>query len=44
MTMKLDLEKQKLFFKDNDPDRDPYDVFRNYGAYEGIESSLDAAD
>jgi hypothetical protein len=27
VTMKLDLEKQKLFFKDNDPDRDPYDVF-----------------
>ncbi len=26
VTMKLDLEKQKLFFKDNDPDRDPYDV------------------
>ena len=27
VTMKLDLEKQKLYFKDNDPDRDPYDVF-----------------
>jgi hypothetical protein len=27
VTMKLDLEKDKLFFKDNDPDRDPYDVF-----------------
>ena len=27
VTMKLDLEKEKLFFKDNDPDRDPYDVF-----------------
>ena len=27
VTMKLDLEKQKLFFKDNDSDRDPYDVF-----------------
>jgi hypothetical protein len=26
VTVKLDLEKQKLFFKDNDPDRDPYDV------------------
>lgn len=26
VTMKLDLEKEKLFFKDNDPDRDPYDV------------------
>jgi len=26
VTIKLDLEKQKLFFKDNDPDRDPYDV------------------
>lgn len=26
VTMKLDLEHQKLFFKDNDPDRDPYDV------------------
>lgn len=27
VTMKLDLEKEKLYFKDNDPDRDPYDVF-----------------
>jgi len=27
VTLKLDLEKQKLFFQDNDPDRDPYDVF-----------------
>ena len=27
VTMKLDLEKEKLFFKDNDPDRDPYDIF-----------------
>jgi hypothetical protein len=27
VTMKLDLEKQKLYFKDNDSDRDPYDVF-----------------
>jgi hypothetical protein len=26
VTVKLDLEKEKLFFKDNDPDRDPYDV------------------
>lgn len=26
VTMKLDLEHQKLFFKDNDPDRDLYDV------------------
>ena len=27
VTLKLDLEKEKLFFKDNDPDRDPYNVF-----------------
>jgi hypothetical protein len=26
VTVKLDLEHEKLFFKDNDPDRDPYDV------------------
>jgi hypothetical protein len=26
VTVKLDLENEKLFFKDNDPDRDPYDV------------------
>ena len=26
VTMKLDLEKEKLFFKDNDPDRDLYDI------------------
>jgi len=26
VTVKLDLEREKLFFKDNDPDRDPYDV------------------
>jgi hypothetical protein len=27
VTMKLDLEKEKLYFNDNDPDRDPYDVY-----------------
>ena len=26
VTVKLDLAGEKLFFKDNDPDRDPYDV------------------
>jgi hypothetical protein len=26
VTVKLDLDHEKLFFKDNDPDRDPYDV------------------
>jgi hypothetical protein len=27
VTLRLDLEKEKLFFKDNDSDRDPYDVY-----------------